>query len=467
MGMQMITAAQKLEIFNKCKASPVLRHQMFSDKKLWSKQEEILWSVRNNKRTVVTSGNTIGKSFTAADVAMDFLQVNYPARVVTTAPTFSQVEGILWKEIRNYYYQAKFPLGGRMLQTSFHYDDNWFAEGISTTDVGRFQGRHNENLLVILDEASGVSKEIWLASEALHYKRILAIGNPLDDSGPFYDAALSGHWHHIQVNCEDCVEWQKQNGRIPALVTEEWIMEQYSMFGRNSPWCQIHVRGEFPSQGPDTLIARQWVEDARRRTPKDIEEQEEDSTRIVSSDVATKHGDNETVVGYRYGHVQKEIKGYLRQTTPQNINTIAASYSKNKAEFTVVDSDGIGDGYQDLLANLHVPCLEFHGGRAHKAMEDRKFVNLRTQFYNLIAKKFEKGLYSLSELPEREYQILKNQLCSIKRKRDDGMNRMQIETKDDMKARGIASPDYADTFMMGEYGFYMAKYQDVAPYRYT
>lgn len=397
---------------------------------------------------------------------MDFLQVNYPARVVTTAPTFSQVEGILWKEIRNYYYQAKFPIGGRMLQTSLHFKDDWFAEGISTTDVGRFQGRHNENLLVILDEASGVHKDIWDASEALHYTRILAIGNPLDDSGPFYDNSLSSHWHHIQVNCEECTEWQRQNGKIPGLVTQEWIDEQYEMFGRNSPWCQVHVRGEFPEQGSDTLISRKWVEEARKRTPKDLEELEEDSTKIISCDVATKHGENETVIGYRYGHVFKDLKGYYRKGTLENLANLGISYSKNKAEFVVVDADGVGDNYAELLEDRHIVAMEFHGGFNYKAMDAQKFKNLRTQFYWLVARKFEKGLYSLSELGAREFEILKGQLCSIKVKNPDGLGRLQIESKDDMAARGIKSPDYADCFMMSEWGFWMAKYQDVQEYRY-
>lgn len=462
----MISMEQKRELLAKCKSSPIIRHYAFSDKQLWSGQEDILWSVRNNKRTVVTSGNTVGKSFTAADVAMDFLQVNYPARVVTTAPTFSQVEGILWKEIRNYYHQAKFPIGGRILQTELHLKDDWFAEGISTTDVGRFQGRHNENLLVILDEASGVAKEIWEAAEALHYTRILAIGNPLDDSGPFYDAANSGHWHHIKISCEDCVEWQRLHGKIPGLVTQEWIKEQYEMFGRNSPWCQVHVRGEFPEQASDTLISRKWVEDARKRTPKDLSELEEDNTRVVGCDVATKHGENETVIGYRYGHVLKDIKGYFRQGTLDNIARLSLSFVSNKAEFVVVDADGIGDNYAELLEDRHVVAMEFHGGHAYKAMDTQKFKNLRSQFYRLVALKFEKGLYSLSEIGDKEYEILKGQLCAIKVKAPDGLGRLQIETKDDMQARGIKSPDYADTFMMLEYGFWMAKFQDVAAYKF-
>ena len=99
-------------------------------------------------------------------------------------------------------------------------------------------------------------------------------------------------------------------------------------------------------------------------------------------------------------------------------------------------------------------------------MEAAKFRNLRSQFWWVVAKKFEKGLYSLKALPDREFEILKNQLCCVKVKAPDGMARFQVETKEDMISRGIKSPDYADAFVYAEYGFYMHKYQDVRSYQY-
>lgn len=140
--------------------SPVTRHYDFSNKRLWSKQEEVLWSVRKNKRTVVKSGNTIGKSFIAADVVMDWLSTHTEAKVITTAPTFTQVEEILWKEIRSYCFQSKIPIGVEPLNVQLKFNDNLFALGISTNETGRMQGFHSPHLLVVLDEASGISAEI-------------------------------------------------------------------------------------------------------------------------------------------------------------------------------------------------------------------------------------------------------------------------------------------------------------------
>jgi hypothetical protein len=109
---------------------------------------------------------------------------------------------------------------------------------------------------------------------------------------------------------------------------------------------------------------------------------------------------------------------------------------------------------------------EFHGGYNSKAIEHTKFRNLRTQFYWMMAKKFEKGMYSLKKLPQKQYELLKMQLCCMKAKAPDGLGRFQIETKEDLIARGIASPDLADTVMMSEFGYYCAQMGELKPYSY-
>lgn len=455
-----------LKLLDKWKASPVVRHYSFSDKKLWLKQEEILWSVRNNKRTAVKSGNTVGKSFIAADVVMDWMSTHSKAKVITTAPTWTQVENILWKEIRSFCSKSKFPIGAACLNSELKLNDELFAMGISTNETGRFQGFHSPHLLVVLDEASGIEPEIWDTVEALKPERILAIGNPLEASGRFYDCWNSKLWNCISISCVDCVEWQESHGKIEGLVDREWIEDQKENYGVNSPWYQIHVLGEFPYQTPDTLISREWVERCRKQKPSDIGDDEEEEVKLVPVDVATKHGENLTVIGYRYGHSIISMQGYSRQSITDTANRVSFKYNEKQANSAIVDSDGIGEGLSDILAERKIDNIEFHGGSASKAMDDKKFKNLRSQFYWLIAKKFEKGLYSLSELPDKDYDILKNQLCAIHTKAPDPLGRFQIETKDDMIARGVKSPDYADDFMMGEYGFWMQRYADIREYKY-
>lgn len=468
--MQAITEPECVEVVSKWKANPIVRHYSFSNKRIWPKQEEILWAPKKHKRTCIKSGNTIGKSFIAADLTLDWLITHHPARVITTAPTFDQVETIIWKEIRKAYFSAKIPIGGEILNTTLKLDEDWFAEGISTNDVSRFQGRHNEHLLVIIDEASGITEEIWDTVEALHPEAIVAIGNPVEPNGRFAESFQSHLWHQITVSCIDCVEWQRVNGKIPGLVTLEWINDMADLHGTGSDWYRVHVLGEFPAQTEDALISRLWVDRARKGLDCDgiaiDDEIEADEARIISVDPATKHGNCETVVGYRYGHTPVSLTAYRKATMTFVRDQIQALYSKREAHIVGVDSDGLGEPMAELLSESYVPSLDFHGGYGAKAMDQTRFKNLRTQFYYIVAKKFEKGLYNLKHMPQKDFEMLRDQLCSIKVKKADALGRTQIETKEDMAARQIKSPDYADAFMIGEYCFFMRKHAEVQPTAY-
>ena len=404
-------------------------------------------------------------------VPSGFVVVRRNNKIAISGNTFLQVEDILWKEIASLYNRSNYPLGGSLLKTNLTFTDETFAMGISTNEVYRFQGFHSPYMLIIIDEAAGVPPEIWEAIESLHPYRVLAIGNPNEVSGPFYECFRSSLWNKISISCQECVDWQKDNGAIRGLVTQEWIGERKEEWGEKSPEYQIHVAGEFPEQGPDTLINRAHVERARKGLDADNkpldEEFEDDVTRIIACDVATKHGDNETVIGYRYGHTLKTIKGHKHWLITDTTEKLTSEALARKADCVVVDADGVGEGLSDALFAKRAPVIEFHGGYGQKAMDSQKFRNLRSQFYWIVAKKFEKGFYNLKHLDQYQYEVLKNQLCSIKVKAPDAMGRIQIETKEDMQARGIKSPDFADDFMMGEFGFYMNKVADLKPYAYS
>jgi hypothetical protein len=338
--------------------------------------------------------------------------------------------------------------------------------GISTDTPVRFQGRHSPNLLVLIDEASGIEPEIWDIIEALHPKTIIALGNPLEATGRFAECFTRSNWHTITISCEDCVAWQEKNGLIPGLVTREWIKDMADLHGINSAWYRVHVKGLPPEQDEFALIERQWVDRARKGLDADgqplEEEDEHDSVRIIPFDIASKHGENETVIGYRYGHTYKTLKAYRKQTSTFIRDIVISMYGKLEANVVVHDADGLGESMAEQLSEMHVASLEFHGGYAQKAMST-KFRNLRSQFYWIVSRKFEKGMYDLRQLPQVEFELLRSQLCSIRVKPEDGMGRFQIETKEDMLARGIKSPDFADAYVLGEYGFFMWRHMDLKP----
>ena len=138
---------------------------------LRSKQREILRSVFQNRRTAVPSGHGVGKTFAAAAAALAFLYLRAPSKVITTAPTHTQVCALLWSEINALFNQRLSPRGfpGECLQTMLGVQDDWFAIGLSPKDTEseRIQGFHSEHVLVILDGAPRVSKAIFQGADSL------------------------------------------------------------------------------------------------------------------------------------------------------------------------------------------------------------------------------------------------------------------------------------------------------------
>ena len=183
--------------------------------KLWSKQAEILRLLKHSKRTAVRSCNGSGKTHVAAAAVIWWLMAHEhkSALAITTAPTQRQVTNLLWREIRSIYFRnaafidsASSPGMGelegenrsrvtrsraRITKTSLELSPNHYAMGLSTDSPERFQGFHEENILFVVDEASGVHEEVYEAIEGSmtsRRARLLLIGNPTSVSGTFYKA---------------------------------------------------------------------------------------------------------------------------------------------------------------------------------------------------------------------------------------------------------------------------------------
>ena len=154
---------------------------------LWSKQEEVLSALFENRRVAVKSGNGLGKGYCAAVAVLWFLYCHDPAIVLSTAPTFRQVWHVLWRQIRRLYRRAPDVLGGKILDTRWELADDRYAIGLSADTADQFQGFHSPNMLIVVDEAEGLSDEIYEAVEAVMTSaspRLLLIGNPPLSPGP-------------------------------------------------------------------------------------------------------------------------------------------------------------------------------------------------------------------------------------------------------------------------------------------
>jgi hypothetical protein len=234
---------------------------------LWSKQEEVLAALPEHRRVAVKSGNGLGKGFCAAVAVLWFRHCHDPAIVLSTAPTFRQVRYILWRQIRRLHRKAKDTLGGKMLDTRWELAEDRFALGLCADTADQFQGFHSPNMLIVVDEAEGVSDEIHEAIEAVTTAAdplLLLIGNPTTVSGAFRRAFYQERhlYKTITISALDSPNVQAGKMVIPGLTSAKWVGEHRETWGEDNPIFRARVLGEFPDQAEDTLIRLSDIEAA-------------------------------------------------------------------------------------------------------------------------------------------------------------------------------------------------------------
>lgn len=224
-------------------------------KHLWYKMTEIANSMRDHERTAVGAGHGVSKTYTLGRLALAFLVTHCPSTVVTTAPTGTQVKDLLWREIRDAHANAKVPLGGKltttMLDMQLETDRRWFATGFSTKpdtvtkEATRFQGYHNESLLIIFDEAAGILPEIWRAQEHIGapYKRFVAIGNPTSRVGEFAEALRDPTYNYINIAVTDTPNYKEGKVVIPGVYGREYVDRIKTKYGKDSDEYRVRVLG--------------------------------------------------------------------------------------------------------------------------------------------------------------------------------------------------------------------------------
>lgn len=420
----------------------------------WSKQKEVMLSVRDNRRTAVPSCHDVGKSAIAARIAAWWLATNEPgeAFVVTTAPTWRQVKNILWREIGRLHRKAGLP--GRVTQTEWHINDEIVAFGVSPADNDptAMQGIHARKVLVILDEACGVVKVLIQAADSLisnDESRMLAIGNPDDPTAEFANMCKPGSgWNVVHISAfdspnftgEDIPDWLK-----PLLVSRTWVEEKRRSWGEQSPLWKSKILGEFPDQAEDGVVPYSALRAAV------IRELQEEGDIELGVDVA-RFGTDNSVCYRRRGRVarkQWKVNGNSTDVVGEKVILTAIEL---KAKRIKIDDTGIGGGVTDYLNKAKrdgvvidgkivklpddvevVPIIFGEAPATSSAGE--KFLNLRAELHWGMRLRFLDG-----DIDIEDDDDLLAQASSIKY-RQNSRSQIVIESKDDIKKRGLPSPD--------------------------
>lgn len=428
---------------------PVLWVQERANGFVWSKQVEILESVRDNKYTAVKACHGPGKSASAGLACGWWIDVHDfgSAFVVTTAPSWPQVQAILWREIRRLHHKANLP--GRITQDCVWHMGH--AQGSSDEEIvgmGRkpadydeqaFQGIHARYILIVIDEACGVPVALWDAVLSLatnENARVLAIGNPDDPSSYFATVCKPGSgWNVIKISAydtpnftgEEIPEWLSQD-----LVSQGWVEDRKRDWGEESPVFVSKVLGEFPDISDEYLISPAMLERAYATNLPGL------GRGRYGADIAAMGKDKNVVYRNRDGHI-RYIDSWAKMDTMKTTGRLVQLLNKHYPQQVpaTIDSIGVGAGVVDRLREQGLEVIGFQGSQ--RAFRPDKFKNRRSEVYWEFRQAIEDGVYDLDPSDEQ----LAAELTSIKYWIDSG-GRIVVESKEDMRERGLNSPDRAD-----------------------
>ncbi|MDF2649559.1 MAG: terminase, partial [Paenibacillus sp.] len=270
-------------------------------------------------------------------------------RVVCTAPTRQQLNDVLWAEISKW--QSKSPILKRVLKwtkTKIYmrkHEERWFATARTATKPENMQGFHEDYMLFIVDEASGVDDRIMAAifgTLSGEYNKLFMCGNPTKTSGFFFDSHNRDRniYRTHQVSCLDSPRTSKEN--------IEMLKEKY---GEGSDVWRVRVEGQFPRGESGTFITLEAAEFAAR----EVKAQPTGSVLTVGCDVA-RFGDDETsiyaglgkkVIGQQHHHKEDTMvtAGWVVRLTKDAL----AEHPEIERVIIRVDDTGVGGGVTDRL----------------------------------------------------------------------------------------------------------------------
>ena len=296
-----------------------------------------------------------------------------------------------------------------------------------------FQGFHCEHMLFIADEASGIDDAIFEvgagAMSTLGAKTVLA-GNPTRNSGYFFDAfhRMRGRFWTLKVSSEEVARARSHIDDVAAA------------YGKDSNAYRVRVLGEFPESMDESVIPLEWIEAALSREVATIE-----SFRPVWGLDVARFGDDRTALAKRRGNTLLEpVTCWRGKDTMQTAGLVmeewrAAGESERPSEI-LVDAIGIGAGVADRLGELGLPARGINVAEQPAATD--RFARLRDELWWRTREWFAARDCKIARDPALVAELSGPSYAFT------SAGRLVIESKDEMKARGLASPDLADAFIL-------------------
>jgi hypothetical protein len=394
-------------------------------------------------RMAMASGRGIGKSALVSWLVLWMITTRIGSSVIVSANSEAQLRSVTWAEItkwlamliNSHWYEisatrvtpAKWltDLVERDLRKGTRY---WGAEGRlwSEENPDSYAGLHNsDGVLLVFDEASGIPDAIWdvaqgFFTENTPHRFWTAFSNPRRNSGYFYECfnAKRDFWRTRNIDSRTVEDTDK-------AVYEQIIAE----YGEDSPQARIEVYGEFPSSGDDQFISPRIVDEAMRRPRY----KNPDAPIVLGVDPA-RSGADATVIVARQGRDLLAIRRYRGDDTMTVVGHVIEAIEEFKPALVVLDEGGLGYGILDRLTEQRYKVRGVNFG--WKAKNTIMWGNKRAEMWGAMREWVKTG-----SMPNDRQ--LKADLTGPKTK-PDSSGTIFLESKKDMKARGLASPDAAD-----------------------
>ena len=430
-----------IEFIKKYRDNPVLfvREVLGVEPDEW--QVEFLNAVARGERKIsIRSGHGVGKSTGGSWAMLWYLLTRYPVKVVVTAPTSSQLYDALFAELKRWVkelppaVQELLDVKQERIELKASATEAFISARTSRAEQPEaLQGVHSDNVMLVADEASGVPEQVFEAaagSMSGHNAVTILFGNPVRSSGFFFDThnRLRGEWWTKRVSCEDS-----------KRVSKEYIEEMKSRYGEDSNAFRIRVLGEFPRSDDDTIIPMELLESAKNR---DVTFNP-DGEVTWGLDVA-RFGSDSSVLCKRKVNVVTDLTRWRNLDLMQLTGAVVAQYEgtdfKERPSEILVDSIGLGAGVVDRLRELGLPARGINVSESPAL--GQTYLNLRAELWHKAKAWLEKRDCKLpnnedliAELATVRYQFTSN-------------GKIKIESKDDIRRRGMKSPDMADAFVL-------------------
>ena len=441
---------------------PVLWAEEVLGAELYSKQKEMLRSLANNKRTAVKSAHSTGKSYTMGIAACWWVSTRGSnSLVVSTAPTYNQVHNILWEEVRKHF--VEHGLMGKITQ-----DDQWKipVEGIddkgnkriiekqvafgrrpADMDMSAFQGLHRpDGVLFLIDEAVGCPEMIFTAAEVNTTAancRILAIANPDDYQSAFGKIFKREDptWNRMTISVHDTPNFTGEpvSEHLSALLPQpQWVEDMKIQWGEESSRFKSKILAEFPEESDSMFFTQTAIDKSiDHDVPEDFEKE-----CIFGVDIARMGEDYNSIYINRGGRLRLHST-WNKVTLTETAGRIHRAAIDEMATEIRIDGSGIGAGVIDILMNdstydrkPYKVIAKIGSGRSPDTL---RWLNARALYYDQMREKMQTSQLDIDPKDEK----LLDEMLMIKFKFSP-KGGIQIESKDDMRSRGMKSPDNLD-----------------------